>query len=220
MNSNSSKREKVGLSTEPACLRKINHKESIGKPIKVKVPIIRGEATSDVRLCPSQSVNRQKLYAKGDTVMIIKDYQKCEGPVWVIVEHKKGNFKLYRRHINDVDGTLSDVKNEEVQGMIKSKGYVGDNAKVGHNIVTQKECYLVDFDDMDIEGIWFEKNMFKDNIEANGERVMNLDSDLCVSAFKAGKRVSTKFMDPESHMDDMIIASFKPLCPDDNSFNE
>lgn len=220
MNSNSSKREKVGLSTEPACLRKINHKENVGKPIRAKVPILRGEATSDVRLCPTQSVNRQKLYAKGDGVMIIKDYQKCEGPVWVIVEHKKGKFKLYRRHINDVNGTLSEVRSEEVQGTITSKGYVGDNAKVGHNVVTQKECYFVEFDEMDIEGIWFERNMFTESVEETGEKVLTLDPDLCVSSFKAGKRVSVKFIGPESHMDDMIIASFRPLYPEDNSFNE
>lgn len=219
-----SKRERVGLATEPACLRKISEKQKLGEPLKALVPVLCGTVIKDVRLCPPQSANRQKLYSVGDKVMVVHDYQKCEGPVWVFITHKNGKCKLYRRHIRDIDGTLSDVHEESVDCVITAKGQVGDNAKVGHNVVTLKRCYFVEFGNLGTSGIWFEAGMFSESDEEksvrekeeSGERnrqrpVLVLRPELCTWSFKACKKVSGKFADAGNHSDDAIIASFEEV---------
>lgn len=211
MSENSSIRDRVGLSTEPACLRKVTHKKDLVDSIKVEIPILRVIATSDIRLCPVGSANRQKMVLKGDEVMIIKDYQSCDGPVWVIVKNKKGVCKVYKRHNSDITESLPKMESGVITGVIKEEGMAGDIRRVAHNVVTQKRCYCVELDGMEVEPFWFESGIFVEKVDELGEKILVLDPMLCVREFKSEKRISLKFVDPEKYSKDSIISSFRPL---------
>lgn len=179
-------RDRVGMTTEPSCWRRVLKKTQLDKPIKVEIPALQTIATKRIRLVSIGSYNKYFPFCdKGDLVTIIKDYKHFRGEIWAISKRRRtGKCLLRQKCKNELIKTLENFTSKFITGVIRTKGYAGDRRKIKHQIPILKECYCVEFDDFSIPPIWFESAMFLHRVDEWGQKILVLSQKLCASNTK------------------------------------
>ena len=165
------RREKVSLMKCPAGTRKVTNKRHIEER-RVQISVSRYRAKEDCKKCPSKTLNKEKIFKKGDEVFIVNtfnddfsSYDETQSysskDVWVLVGPTK---KIWKRPLKGVLDKLAYDGAYKITAATSMTGYAGEVAKRASERVNQIECCYVTFGEKD--GIWFEKAFFhKDDCE-------------------------------------------------------
>ena len=169
------RRENVAIVSCPAGLRKVYSKTPVTEPVLVKILAFTFFATDDLLKCPRGKKNREKLFRKGDTVVVLGTFKNFDDDdskssslyssmdVWVCAYRPKRT--IWKRPLSDIMDKVTPAGMTYIEGEVVETGLVGEVAKRAHEDVSKLESYRVKLtgfcDDADI---WIDARFFEQNI--------------------------------------------------------